>query len=41
MANFIWINGKRGHSEIFAWKIENFVKLPEKIEIFRKFALKN
>ena len=41
MANFVWISGKRGHSDIFAWKIEIFMRLPEKIESFRKFALKN
>ena len=42
MNNFVWINGKRGHWEIFAWKIEIFWwNCLIKIKIFRKFALKN
>jgi len=33
---------KNKNFQKFAWKTQNsFVKLPEKIEIFRKFACKN
>jgi len=42
MANFVWINGKRDHSETFAWKIEILLwNYLTKIEIFRKFVLQN
>src|SRR6218665_3559204 len=41
MGNFCLENRKFCKFRKFAWKIEFFVKLPEKIEIFRKFGIQH